>query len=995
MQKVNENDNNFTKGVEVKGGREGLFLEKPDIVDKYCRREIDQDEPELRELSLVQFAKMYQPIRNKSSLEDISQSSHEHEENEINEEISQWKDDDDRIANFYITTNPKYHYKKLPNTIKIQNCYPGEVPLWEKRSFPRAARIHKKKEDVDPHRYFLSELMLYKGFTNEEELGANNEELCTNIFLNYEIDIQFVKSHLLPYAKGVEEARQNVEEAMKEMHIINTEIGNILDPENEKNNLECQEEEEIIHPDFAHLNPDELEVDDNLQQIRKMTRNIKITSADERLQTSRRLDIYQKQALHIALKYAQDIIIARKGKAPHPKPPFLMIHGGAGSGKSTLINVISQHVHNLLQRDGDEPDCPYILLSAFTGTAAANIEGQTLHTLFSFNFGAGYMSLSDKSRDEKRALYKNLKMLIIDEISLVDSDMLYKIDLRLREITQKGVPMGNVAVIVLGDLMQMSPVTGRYIFREPRDKQFALANTIDPLWKKFSCLNLEENHRQGEDKEYAEMLNRIRVGKETQEDIEKLKERVRDKNHKDIVEEEDAVFIFATNKKVNAMNEKRLKQLEGKEYMIPAICYHRTIQNYQPPEGKAGEVSKTPFQKHLRLKIGVKIMLTYNIDTSDGLTNGARGELIGVQVDEKGTVRKLIVRFEKESIGQQRRSKFPDIENKYRGGTVIEKVKFSFSISKSKKNVINTATVIQFPVKLAFASTAHKVQGATVTKPRKVIICTSDSFTAAMIYVEISRVCALSQIFFLEEFNEEKMYPNPNALAELERLDSISLNRNPSNWDKMQSDVIKISSLNCRSLKKHYDDIISDSILLKSDLITLQETWLEESESCEGLNIPGYKLETVRCGRGKGIATYYKKTIFSHVENYRDDNFQLSKFKSILCDIIVLYRSQDGRYYQLKDKLSMLIDFWRPTIIIGDFNYCYNSPSTNPLREFLNIHDFKQLIKEPTHIDGNIIDQIHLRDCEDTLMIENFLHSKYYTDHRGVAIVIKQGKDKR
>ena len=226
-------------------------------------------------------------------------------------------------------------------------------------------------------------------------------------------------------------------------------------------------------------------------------------------------------------------------------------------------------------------------------------------------------------------------MLIIDEISLVDSDMLYKIDLRLREITEKGVPMGNIAVVVLGDLMQMSPVTGRYIFLEPRDKQFSIANDIDPLWKKFSCLNLEINHRQGEDREYADMLNRIRIGKETEEDIEKLKERVRDRNHPDILEAKDALYIFGTNKNVNKMNERRLKETTGEEYMIPAICYHKSIQNFQPSEGKAGEVNKTPFQKNLRLKVGVKVMLTYNIDTSDGLTNGARGDLIGVVIDEQ------------------------------------------------------------------------------------------------------------------------------------------------------------------------------------------------------------------------------------------------------------------------------------------------------------------------------------------------------------------------
>ena len=151
------------------------------------------------------------------------------------------------------------------------------------------------------------------------------------------------------------------------------------------------------------------------------------------------------------------------------------------------------------------------------------------------------MSLSDKMRDEKRNLYKNLKMLIIDEISLVDADMFYKIDLRLREITQKGVPLGNVAIFVLGDLMQMCPISGRYIFLNPRNSQFFLTSEIDPLWEKFQCINLEINHRQGEDKEYANMLNRIRIGEEIAEDIRKLEERVRDENHVDIRNEKDAL----------------------------------------------------------------------------------------------------------------------------------------------------------------------------------------------------------------------------------------------------------------------------------------------------------------------------------------------------------------------------------------------------------------------------------------------------------------------
>ena len=68
------------------------------------------------------------------------------------------------------------------------------------------------------------------------------------------------------------------------------------------------------------------------------------------------------------------------------------------------------------------------------------------------------MSLSDKMRDEKRNIDKNLKMLLIDEISVVDADIFYKIDFRLRGITQIGAQMGNIGKILLGDLLQMCPI---------------------------------------------------------------------------------------------------------------------------------------------------------------------------------------------------------------------------------------------------------------------------------------------------------------------------------------------------------------------------------------------------------------------------------------------------------------------------------------------------------------------------------------------------------
>ena len=767
-------------------------------------------------------------------------------------------------------------------------------------------------------------------------------------------------------------------------------IGDVLDPEQEQENLECQEGEEEIVPELAHLNPNDLDFNDNVEQTKRTVRNIQIRTADERLEDARKLDEYQKRALNVAVNFAMDVIISRKGKIPYPKAPTLMIHGGAGSGKSTLINVISQYVHHILRREGDDPDCPYVILSAFTGTAAANIEGQTLHTLFSFNFGAGHMSLSDKMRDQKRSLYKNLKMLIIDEISLVDADMLYKIDLRLREITQIGVPFGNVAILVLGDLMQMRPVSGRYIFLQPRNPQFYLTSEIDPLWHKFECINLEINHRQGEDKDYADTLNRIRVGKETTDDVKILKERVRTAKSDDIKKEKSALYIFGTNANVNKINKRRLHATCGDEYKIDAICYHKTIKKFYPPEGKGGEVHKTSFQKVLRVKIGAKLMLIHNIDTCDGLTNGARGELIAVIFDKTKNISKMVIKFEKESIGREKRQRNPELSRKYPGGTVIEKVNFSFSISKSKNSVINTANVIQFPIKLAFACTAHKIQGSTIHKPQKVILDVRDTFDAAMVYVMLSRACALSQINIIDEFDESKMYPNQKALDELERLDKLSQNKNPSEWENQDPESLKISSLNCRSLRRHYNDIISDSLLLKIDMIALQETWLDDDASSHDLDIPNYELYKNSQGRGKGVATYLKRDTFTHVADIKEENMQLSKFTSKYLDIIVLYRSSGSNLETLNLNLNALISTEKPILILGDFNFCHLETSLNHTRKFLDEMNFKQLVEVPTHIQGHLLDQVHLKDPDSKLICTVTLQPKYYSDHKGLGVIIKQ-----
>ena len=113
---------------------------------------------------------------------------------------------------------------------------------------------------------------------------------------------------------------------------------------------------------------------------------------------------------------------------------------------------------------------------------------------------------------------------------------------------------------------------------------------------------------------------------------------------------------------------------------------------------------------------------------------------------------------------------------------MIEKVSFGFSLSKSNRGNIASARVIQFPVKLAFAATAHKIQGQTVKKPRKVVVDLRSVFQPAMAYVMLSRVESIDQLFILEDFDETKVYGNKDAIEELEKMNKISINKKPSIW---------------------------------------------------------------------------------------------------------------------------------------------------------------------------------------------------------------------
>ena len=165
-----------------------------------------------------------------------------------------------------------------------------------------------------------------------------------------------------------------------------------------------------------------------------------------------------------------------------PRPDNLVVIGGAGSGKTTIIHCLTQWAHRILTKSGDDPNSPYVIRAATTGAASVLIKGTTVHSSLGFDFQSKHTSLSDKKREQKREQLKNLKILIIDEFSMLKSDMLYRIHLRLMEITQINQNFGGVNVYLFGDPAQLKPVKGRYVFAAPSHQDHKLAYGEASKW---------------------------------------------------------------------------------------------------------------------------------------------------------------------------------------------------------------------------------------------------------------------------------------------------------------------------------------------------------------------------------------------------------------------------------------------------------------------------------------------------------------------------------
>ena len=980
--------------------RDGLWTPQWDMQDKYFRRP-----KSLNNMCFATFSRMYVPI-SRSKPDDTDNNFDEDGSAEEQLIVEAEHAEDDPFSAFKILPccdQDCCHGGaiSLPDHIKLDKPHRGELSNMKLKRIPKALRFYKSKLDKDPYKYFHQELLLYVPcgmpengtiddlinpgkFCTQDLHTLTNKEL-SDVYVHNQEHIQQVKAKVMPYLEDVEEQRFFVEEATKLLDP--TKIGDQLAPTREQDNDDALNEGVQDDPDYQHIDPNNIDIP---QEVKTSGYgNINIPDKKELHVRTRRLDKDQHRVVDIIITYCKDLARARINQSPVPSPPHIMVHGAAGTGKSTVIDLVTQWAQHILQKSGDNPQQPYILKCAFTGTAAANIGGNTLTSTFKLQYGNEHFSLSDKERDKTRIAMTNLKLLVIDEISLVKSDMLYQLDLKLQEIKQNlGVPFGGVMIAAFGDIFQLKPVLANYIFEKPRNPAFMSTFLLDSRWQMLQVINLETNHRQGEDGAFADLLNRVRFTKKGQllpEDLKTLEERVRPANHPDLQGAD--MSIVCTLSKAQEINASYLAQLPGDTTTITAICFKPNQKDFKPQvSDKDGSIGKTGFIYKLDLKVGAKVMMIKNVNTSDCLTNGQTGVLMDMIRDKHGEVESLVVKFDREDAGREARSKDPQLAQFYPGGTKIVKERLTYTL---KKGGGATATLIQFPLKLAKAVTAHKIQGLTVYQPNTINLDISSTFEAAQAYVMLGRAQALQQVHIMDKLKPNSIYASDKALIEYDKMNQRALNNQTSGWFAQQPEALKIASLNVARLQPHFEDVLCDPTLLKADIIHLCETWLIPDQDLACFKIPGYQSNFLNIGPGRGVVTFFKDT-FKLVQNVAKDDYQITVFASDTLYSIHIYRSTNSSTPGLIEDLGALIPTSSPTIITGDFNICLRGYPANRLTTFLKSQGFSQINKTATHDAGGQIDHVYINDPNNSFDKPDLLRfSPYYTDHDALCTTLR------
>lgn len=390
----------------------------------------------------------------------------------------------------------------------------------------------------------------------------------------------------------------------------------------------------------------------------------------------------------------------------------VFVTGRAGTGKSTLLQLFRRTTRKK------------VAVVAPTGIAALNVGGQTIHSFF--GFPAKPLTKQELKKRRDRKLYKNLEVLVIDEISMVRADLLDNIDHFLRLNREVPAPFGGLQVVFFGDVFQLPPVVANDIeamrFQlEYQSPYFFSAHVFDDPLFSIDMMELNKVYRQ-DNRNFLRLLEAVRLNRVDYDDLDDLNSRYLPQ-----FEAEDYyITLSARNATVDRINDAELSRIPLEEQVYPAKISGQFNPRLYPAD---------PLMK---LKLGAQVMFVKN-DPDRRFVNGTIGKIVGMGKDA------VTVQVEGPDGSPQKIEASP-----------VEWEILKYKPSEKDPSAIETevlGTFAQLPLRLAWAITIHKSQGKTFDKV--IIDMGRGAFEHGQTYVALSRCRSLGGIVLKQKLRHQ------------------------------------------------------------------------------------------------------------------------------------------------------------------------------------------------------------------------------------------------
>ena len=364
----------------------------------------------------------------------------------------------------------------------------------------------------------------------------------------------------------------------------------------------------------------------------------------------------------------------------------VFITGSGGVGKTYILKYIVNLLKDKQKKVG---------ICAMTGSAAILIDGTTLHSFMGIGLGkesVDYLVIKISKNAKLRKKIFELGVLIIDEVSMLDSELFTKISDIFKNLKKSESPFGGIQVILVGDLFQLAPIGKNYCF-------------LSTEWDKtnFSTFLLKTNVRQKNDTVFKDLLERLRWGRCSDEDYKILLSLKKTVFPPDII----PTRLYSKNSEVDKINSDEYNNLFITNPEIKSLTYKiQYPKNVMKNAATKNWIKTVKIPESITLCTNAQVMITNNIDIEKGLINGTRG--IVIELYEKSVKIKLV----NEEI------------------VIINYYKFKYAD--------NPFIECDFlPIRLAWAISIHKSQGMTIDALE--IDLGKDIFAYGQAYTALSR----------------------------------------------------------------------------------------------------------------------------------------------------------------------------------------------------------------------------------------------------------------